>query len=140
MKWSEYARKMLEVSQISQSELARRLSSKLNKNVSQGTVNSRVNNENSLPPTDDELLLWADCLHLSGFHREQFIRLAYLERCPDYIKKELIKVEEKLSRSQVRIEKLEDEMRELKKLNGNLAHELAQATAEVARFIQERGG
>jgi hypothetical protein len=133
--WSDFARKALELSGISQSELARRLSAKLNKSVSQGAIQSRLANPNGLPPQDAELTAWADAMRLDGFHREHFIRLALLERTPPPIRKELQAVESRLERSEVRTRKLEQEADDLRKQLNALRSEFAKAAAEAAELL-----
>lgn len=133
--WSEFARKALELSGVSQSELARRLSAKLDRTITQGAIQSRLANPNGMPPTDTELTVWADALRLDGFHRDQFIRLAYLERTHPAIKRELLAIESRLEKSHIKIAKLENENVSLRERVSTLESQLAEAAAEAAKLL-----
>lgn len=133
--WQEYAGKALELAGVSQSELARRLSAKLDTIVTQGSIQSRLRNPSSLPPDGKELQAWADAMRLEGFHRSQFVRLALLARTPEPIAKELLAVEARLERANARLAKVEKESDDLRDLVASLRRDLAQTAAQAAQLL-----
>ena len=138
--WGAFTLKAMELAGQSQIGLARLLSTKLKRPVTQGAVHSRLRNANGLPPREeDELKAWADALKLDGHHRETFYRLAYLERTPPKIRAELTTINDLLTRGERRISVLERDREKRDAELKRLREELAKATAQVAQLLAKLG-
>lgn len=128
--WAEFTKKAMELAGISQVELARRLTKKLGRNITQGALQARLNNPRSSPPKDPELAAWADILNLEGFHRQQFDRLALFTQTPLRIRKELMAAED-------RAERLEKRLGNLEKSDADLRRKLAEASVQLAEATKQ---
>lgn len=141
--WSEFTKKAMELAGISQVELARRLTKKLGRTITQGALQARLNNPRSQPPKDEELRAWGDILRLEGFHRQQFERLALFTKTPHPIRKELLASEDKVERLEKRVGNLErsdaDLRRQLADSNLQLAQATEKAEALLAKFHDLQG-
>ena len=136
--WAEFTKKAMELAGVSQVDLARKLTKKLGRTITQGALQARLNNPRSQPPKDDELRAWADILRLEGFHRQQFERLALFTRTPLPIRKELMAVEDRAERLEKRLGNLEkqdsDLRRQLTEAKIHLAEATSKAEALLAKF------
>lgn len=135
-KWGEFVSRLMGTLQISQREMAIRLSAKLGSTIHQGSVQSRIAGKYGLPPDDEkELNAWADVLKLEGYYREEFLRLAWIEHTPKKIQdliKDLQEQEEKNRRTEKALIK---QVEELTASRAKLALDLAKATQEAARLL-----
>lgn len=131
--WADFTKKAMELAGISQVELARRLTKKLGRTITQGALQARLNNPRSQPPKDEELRAWADILRLEGFHRQQFERLALFTKTPHPIRKELLAAED-------RVERLEKRVSNLEKLDADLRRQLADAQLQLAQTTEKAEG
>lgn len=80
--WKTCARQALAAANLSQHDLARLLTTKLGRPITQGMVFSHIANPKGRAPRHADLPAWADALHLDGAARDQFILLALLDRAP----------------------------------------------------------
>lgn len=133
--WAEFTKKAMELAGISQVELARRLTKKLGRTITQGALQARLNNPRSSPPKDAELAAWADILRLEGFHRQQFDRLALFTQTPLRIRKELMAAEDKAERLERRLSNLEKQDSDLRRQLSEAQVELAKATSQAEALL-----
>jgi hypothetical protein len=136
--WQEFTRRAIELADLNQSELARLLSRKLNRQITQPQIFSRIGNPNGRAPRDeDELKAWADCLKLDGQHRDRFFRLAYTERVSPRLRVMMSEMEETLEKTQRKAERLDRVVKEQKTVIDQLSVQLAEAAAQTARLMKK---
>jgi transcriptional regulator with XRE-family HTH domain len=73
---------------------------------SQGNISNIIKGAEYTPPLD-ELDQWADFLELKGDKRAEFLELAYLEHCPEPIRKEYLRQKAVIAKMEERISRLE---------------------------------
>lgn len=137
--WATFTKKAMELAGISQVELARQLTKKLRRTITQGALQARLNNPRSNPPQEPELSAWAEILRLEGFHRQQFIRLALFTKTPFHIRKELTAAEDRAERLERRLSTLEKQDAELRRQLAAAQSQLAEATEQASRLLSQGG-
>jgi hypothetical protein len=136
--WKEFTKRAIELADLNQSELARLLTKKLGRNVTQGQIFSRIGNPNGRAPREEEdLKAWADCLKLDGQHRERFFRLAYTERVSPRLRIMMADMEATLEKTEKKAERFDKMVKEQKQLIEQLSAQLAEATAQTARLMKQ---
>lgn len=73
---------------------------------SSGNLSNIIKGEEYTPPLD-QMNLWADTLELKGEKRAEFLELAYLEHCPEPIRKEYLRQKAVITKMEERISRLE---------------------------------
>ncbi len=137
--WGEFTKSAMDLVGLTQTELARILSKKLNRSITQGALQARLNGDRSQPPDESELQAWADALKLDGFHRQKFIRLALFSRTPLQIRKELLAAEDRIAANEKRIASLEKQDLDLRRQVVDLQRQLGEVTAQATELLGRVG-
>ena len=134
--WQEFTQKALDLAGLDMAELSRLLTQKLGRKVDHSMVRSRIKLVGKAPKETEELNAWADCLKRDGHHREEFMRLALLERTPPDIRHRLHNLEEELQRTLRKLQGEERRSTELRSTLDKLRAELAEVTAQTTSLMQ----